>query len=113
MCNLCGISLNPPCIIICENNCGVCHVQSPIMRNKVILDMASDVFKTRSRPQLSKSKKVRFTCDDVTSRELATFLTKVYGARISPAAGEKSKISKKVTGTLADILKKTGLESSA
>ncbi len=114
MCELCGIGpLDPPCIIICEDDCGVCHVQAAKMRDKVILDMASDVFKTGSRPQLSSSKKVQFTCDDVASQELATFLNKVYsGARISAGAGEK-KISKTVTGTLADILKQTGLEASA
>jgi hypothetical protein len=48
-------------------------VQSPIMRDKVVMDMTSDAFKTGSSSQLDSSKKVQFTCDDVTPHELATF----------------------------------------
>ena len=114
MCELCDIGpLDPPCAIICEEDCSTCWVDAAPMRNKVVLDMSSDAFKTGSRPQLTGSKRVRFCCEDMTSQQLVAFLNKAYpDARVRSSGADDRKISKEVAGTLADILKEVGLEAS-
>jgi hypothetical protein len=113
-CELCGIGPIPsPCGIICTTDCSTCWVDAAAMRNKIVLDIGSDVFKSGKPPQLTSSTAVRFCCNELTSGQIADFLNKVYSdARIKRSADEK-KISKTVTGTLAEILKQLGLEASA
>jgi hypothetical protein len=81
------------------------------MRDKIVLDMRSDVFKSGKRPQLTSSTAVRFCCNEMTSGQIADFLNKIYSdARIKRSADDKT-ISKTATGTLAEIIKQLGLEA--
>jgi len=113
-CELCGIGpIDSPCAIICTTDCSTCWVDAPVMRDKIVVDMGSDVFKSGKRLQLTSSTAVRFCCNEVTSGQIADFLNKIYSdARIKPSADDKT-ISKTVSGTLAEILKQLGLEASA
>ena len=113
-CEMCGIGPIPsPCGIICTTDCSTCWVDAPVMRDKIVVDIATDVFKSGKRPQLTSSTSVRFCCHEMTSAQIADFLNKIYAdARIKRSADDKT-ISKTVTGTLAEILKQLGLEASA
>ncbi len=113
-CSACGVSCDSPCAIICYSDCSVCWVDAPVMKAKMVVDIASDVLNSGRELKLTGSTQVRFCCNDMPTERLVDFLNLAYPeARIAKTAAEAKTLTQTLTGTLDEVIKEIGLQTAA